>query len=239
MTGVNVWWVYLASQNIPSAVVLTLGNKVVYSFSPCIVYVRVFAACFSDTVGFVVEAAVLFWLCTRTYTPHVNKHLTNAHTPLARTHTHHLHALTHTTCTHSHTTWMRSHTHHLHALTHIPLARAHTHTHHLHALTHTHTPLARAHTHTHTHHLHALTHHLHALTHTHTHTTCTRSHTPLARAHTHTTCTRSHTHHLHALTRTTYTRSHTPLTRAHTQTLLPSWTRFVKKFTKIRIKTGC
>ena len=29
MIGVNVWWVYLALQNIPSAIVLTLGNKVV------------------------------------------------------------------------------------------------------------------------------------------------------------------------------------------------------------------
>ena len=29
MIGMNVWWVYLAPRNIPSAVVLTLGNKVV------------------------------------------------------------------------------------------------------------------------------------------------------------------------------------------------------------------
>ena len=29
MIGVNVWWVYLVPQNIPSATVLTLGNKVV------------------------------------------------------------------------------------------------------------------------------------------------------------------------------------------------------------------
>ena len=36
MIGVNVWWVHLAPQNIPSAIVLTLGNKVVlYS---CLLY---------------------------------------------------------------------------------------------------------------------------------------------------------------------------------------------------------
>ena len=29
MTGVNVWWMYLAPQNIRGAIVLTLGNKVV------------------------------------------------------------------------------------------------------------------------------------------------------------------------------------------------------------------
>ena len=29
MIGVNVWWGYLAPQNIPSAIVLTFGNKVV------------------------------------------------------------------------------------------------------------------------------------------------------------------------------------------------------------------
>ena len=29
LIGVNVWWVYLALQNIPSTFVLTLGNKVV------------------------------------------------------------------------------------------------------------------------------------------------------------------------------------------------------------------
>ena len=28
MIGVNVWWVYLAPQNIPRAVVLTLGNTI-------------------------------------------------------------------------------------------------------------------------------------------------------------------------------------------------------------------
>ena len=32
MIGVNVWWVYLAPQNIPRAFVLTLGNKVVLYF---------------------------------------------------------------------------------------------------------------------------------------------------------------------------------------------------------------
>ena len=36
--GVNVWWVYLAPQNIPSAIVLTLGNIVILY---CIVCVRV------------------------------------------------------------------------------------------------------------------------------------------------------------------------------------------------------
>ena len=29
MIGMNVWWVYLAPQNIPRAIVLTLGNKVI------------------------------------------------------------------------------------------------------------------------------------------------------------------------------------------------------------------
>ena len=29
MIGVKVWWVYLAPQNIPSAIVLTLGNEIV------------------------------------------------------------------------------------------------------------------------------------------------------------------------------------------------------------------
>ena len=33
MTGVNVCRVYMASQNIPSAIVLTLGNKVVLYLS--------------------------------------------------------------------------------------------------------------------------------------------------------------------------------------------------------------
>ena len=33
MIGMNVWWVYLAPQNIPSAIVLTLGNKVGLYFS--------------------------------------------------------------------------------------------------------------------------------------------------------------------------------------------------------------
>ena len=37
MIGVNVWWVYLAPQNIPRAIsVLTLGNKVILYY--CIVY---------------------------------------------------------------------------------------------------------------------------------------------------------------------------------------------------------
>ena len=34
MIVVNVWWVYLAPKNIPSAVVLTLGNKVVSCIFP-------------------------------------------------------------------------------------------------------------------------------------------------------------------------------------------------------------
>ena len=29
MADMNVWWVYLAWKNIPSAIVLTFGNKVV------------------------------------------------------------------------------------------------------------------------------------------------------------------------------------------------------------------
>ena len=36
MFGVNVWWVYLAPQNIPRAIVLTLGNKVIF-YCICIV----------------------------------------------------------------------------------------------------------------------------------------------------------------------------------------------------------
>ena len=33
MIGMNVWWVYLSPQNIPRAIVLTLGNKVGLYFS--------------------------------------------------------------------------------------------------------------------------------------------------------------------------------------------------------------
>ena len=32
MTGVNVWWVYLCHKNIPRAIVLMLGNKVVLNY---------------------------------------------------------------------------------------------------------------------------------------------------------------------------------------------------------------
>ena len=39
MIGVNVWWVYLAPQNISHAIVLTLGNKVVLYF---IVHLKLF-----------------------------------------------------------------------------------------------------------------------------------------------------------------------------------------------------
>ena len=37
ITGVNAWWVYLAPQNIPSAIVLTLGNAVVLLCFVCVI----------------------------------------------------------------------------------------------------------------------------------------------------------------------------------------------------------
>ena len=39
MTGLHVWWVYLAPQNIPSANVLTLGNTIVLCCEPSLGHV--------------------------------------------------------------------------------------------------------------------------------------------------------------------------------------------------------
>ena len=53
MTGVNVWWVHLAPQNIPRAIsVLTLGNKVILYYY-CIVYCIV--TTLADTSRYVIS----------------------------------------------------------------------------------------------------------------------------------------------------------------------------------------